>query len=147
MTTPSVTAPTAASVEVGTSLPPLVVTITRLDLIKYAGASADFNVIHWSQRQATGVGLPGVIAHGMLTMAVAARVVTDWVGDAARLEHYSVRFSAPVPVPDDDRGIDVTLKAVVEEKLPDGRVAVAITATIDADTAVLTAAKATVRLG
>ena len=138
--------PTAASAEVGTQLPELVATITRLDLIKYAGASGDYNVIHWSQRIATAVGLPGVIAHGMLTMAVAARVVTDWVGDSARVEHYSVRFSAPVPVPDDDRGIDVTLRGVVEEKLPDGRVRVAITATIGEGTTVLSAATAIVRL-
>ena len=138
--------PTLDEVEVGLDLPELIVTLTRLDLVKYAGASGDFNVIHWSQRLATAVGLPGVIAHGMLTMAVAARVVTQWVGDPGCLEHYSVRFSAPVPVPDDDRGIAITLRARVEQKQADGRVVVAVTAALPDGTAVLSGARAVVRL-
>ena len=76
---------TAKDVEKGTELPPLSLRVTRADLVRYAGASGDFNPIHWSDRVATGVGLPGVIAHGMLTMAQAARVVTDWAGDPAAI--------------------------------------------------------------
>ena len=73
--------------------------ITRADLVRYAGASTDFNTIHWSDRVAHEVGLPGVIAHGMLTMAQAARVVTDWVGDPAAITDFTVRFAKPVLVP------------------------------------------------
>ena len=91
-------------VEVGTELPAQTFTITRADLVRYAGASGDFNVIHWNERVATEVGLPNVIAHGMLTMALGGRVVTDWIGDPGALLQYSVRFTRPVVVPDDDSG-------------------------------------------
>jgi len=76
---------------VGTELPEQVFRITRADLVRYAGASGDFNPIHWSDRVATGVGLPGVIAHGMFTMALAARMVTAWTGDPAALVEYTGR--------------------------------------------------------
>ena len=69
----------------------------------YAGASGDFNVIHWNERVARSVGLPDVIAHGMLTMAEAVRVVTDWVGDPGAVVQYGVRFTRPVVVPDETR--------------------------------------------
>ncbi|MEK0397607.1 MaoC/PaaZ C-terminal domain-containing protein, partial [Lactobacillus delbrueckii] len=69
--------------------------LTRHSLVLYAGASGDSNVIHWNERVAKAVGLPDVIAHGMLTMAEAARVVTDWAGDPGRVEAYGVRFSRP----------------------------------------------------
>lgn len=95
-------------VEVGTELPPLVLHYTREDLVRYAGASGDFNPIHWSDRAARALGMPSVIAHGMLTMGKALRIVTDWVGDPARVEGYFVRFTKPVPVPDDDAGVNVT---------------------------------------
>jgi acyl dehydratase len=88
----------------GDELPPLQVRVTRADLVRYAGASGDFNPIHWNDRTATAVGLPGVIAHGMLTMALAARLVTRWVGDPAAVRSYGVRFTRPVVVPDDDEG-------------------------------------------
>lgn len=74
--------------------------VTRADLVAYAGASGDFNPIHWNERFASAVGLPGVIAHGMFTMGVAVQVVTDWVGDAGAIVDYQTRFSKPVPVPD-----------------------------------------------
>jgi acyl dehydratase len=77
---------------------------SRADLVRYAGASTDFNPIHWSERFARSVGLPDVIAHGMLTMAVAGRLVTAWTGDQAAVRSYSVRFTRPVVVPDDDTG-------------------------------------------
>ena len=91
-------------VEVGTELPGERLPVRRVDLVRYAGASGDFNVIHWNERVARSVGLPDVIAHGMFTMALAARVVTDWVGDPGAVVDYGVRFTRPVPVPDDDAG-------------------------------------------
>src|SRR5262245_64775394 len=100
-------------VQVGTELPPLTVTLRREDLVRYAGASGDFNPIHYSDRIATALGLPGVVAHGMLTMATAARVVTDWLGDPSRLVEYGVRFVKPVPAPDDDGGAELSVSAVV----------------------------------
>ncbi|GAA2097332.1 MaoC family dehydratase [Microlunatus panaciterrae] len=100
-------------VSVGTGLPPLTVRFTRADLVRYAGASTDFNPIHYSERFAARVGLPGVVAHGMLTMACALRVVTDWVGDPSRVRSYFVRFTKPVVVPDDDRGAEVVFSATV----------------------------------
>ncbi|HZZ45383.1 MAG TPA: MaoC/PaaZ C-terminal domain-containing protein [Pseudonocardia sp.] len=92
--------------EEGAQLPSLSVRLTRTDLLRYAGASGDLNPIHWSDRVATDVGLPGVIAHGMLTMALGGRVVTDWLGDPGRVLSYQVRFTRPVPVPDVVSGID-----------------------------------------
>ncbi|HVE64237.1 MAG TPA: MaoC/PaaZ C-terminal domain-containing protein [Mycobacteriales bacterium] len=134
-----------ADVEVGTELPALSLSIQRWNLIQYAGASGDFNIIHWSERIATLVGLPNVIAHGMYTMALAARVVTEWVGDPGALLDYSVRFSRPVVVPDDEAGASLTVSGRVEEKLDDQRVVVVITAEVDGSS-VLTGARATVRL-
>ena len=134
-----------AEVEVGSELPPRTFPVTRADLVRYCGASGDFNVIHWNERIAKAVGLPDVIAHGMLTMAVAGRAVTDWAGDPGAVEEYSVRFSRPVVVPDDDTGAVLTVKGTVEDKREDGRVVVGLVATVGEDK-VLTAAKAVVRL-
>ena len=119
----------AADVEVGTDLPELSVRVTRADLVRYAGASGDLNPIHWSDRVATGVGLPGVIAHGMFTMALAARAVTAWTGDPAALTEYHVRFGRPVVVPDDDAGAEVTVRGTVGAALDDGRFRVDLTVT------------------
>jgi acyl dehydratase len=106
------TAPT--SVAPGDTLPPLTVQVTRADLVRYAGASGDFNPIHWSERFAVGVGLPNVIAHGMLTMALAGRLVTAWVGDPAAVVGYTARFTRPVVVPDDDEGVALELTGTVK---------------------------------
>lgn len=95
------------SVEVGTRIGELTVSLTRESLVRYAGASTDFNPIHWSDRAAAALGLEGVIAHGMLTMGTALRVVTDWVGDPAAVRRYSARFTKPVVVPDDEAGVEV----------------------------------------
>ena len=122
---------TPTGVEVGTELPAQTFTITRADLVRYAGASGDFNVIHWNQRVAQSVGLPDVIAHGMYTMALAARVVTDWAGDPARVVEYGVRFTRPVPVPDDGTGAALEVTGKVAALLDDGRVRVDLTATHD----------------
>lgn len=87
------------SVEVGQVLGTVVAEFAREDLVRYAGASGDFNPIHYNDAAADALGLPGVIAHGMLTMGTGLRVVTDWVGDPARVLSYYVRFTKPVLVP------------------------------------------------
>ncbi|MEU7527421.1 MaoC family dehydratase [Saccharothrix sp. NPDC042600] len=135
----------AENVSVGDELPPLTLRITRADLVKYAGASGDFNPIHWNERFATQVGLPGVIAHGMLTMGMAIRVVTDWTGDPGAVVEYGVRFGRPVPVPDNDEGTLVEVTAKVTKALEDGTFKVNITATHEGKS-VLGGASARVRL-
>ena len=137
--------PKYADVEVGTELPTVETQIQRVNLVMYAGASGDFNVIHWNERIATAVGLPNVIAHGMFTMASAGRVLTQWTGDPGAVVEYGVRFSRPVVVPDDDKGALLTVSGVVEEKLDDNLVVVGLTAKVG-DDKVLGAAKAVVRL-
>lgn len=132
------------TVEVGTELPSLTVTFRRENLVRYAGASGDFNPIHWSDRMAASLGLPGVIAHGMLTMASAARVVTDWLDDPAGLVEYGVRFTKPVVVPDDDKGVSVTFSAKVD-KVADGLAEIDITA-VAGEENVLGRARAVVRV-
>jgi acyl dehydratase len=119
--------------------------VTRSDLVRYAGASGDFNVIHWNERIAKSVGLPDVIAHGMLTMALAGRFLTEWAGDPGAVTEFGVRFSAPVVVPDDDKGATVEIGGVVTGKLDGNRVAVELTAR-SGDAKVLTRAHAVVRL-
>ena len=131
--------------EPGTELPPQQYQVTRRDLVRYAGASGDFNVIHWNERIARSVGLPDVIAHGMLTMALAGRFLAEWAGDPGAVTDYGVRFSAPVVVPDDDQGATVELAGTVTEQLEDGQVAVEVTAR-SAGAKVLTRARAIVRL-
>ncbi|RBY93095.1 MaoC family dehydratase [Blastococcus sp. TF02A-30] len=130
---------------VGTELPELQLRVTRADLVRYAGASGDFNPIHWSDRVATAVGLPGVIAHGMLTMGLAARAVTAWTGDPAALVDYQVRFGRPVVVPDDDDGAELTVRGTVAAHLEDGRVRVDLAVTSGGEK-VLSLARAVVRL-
>jgi acyl dehydratase len=131
--------------EPGTELPPQQYQVTRRDLVRYAGASGDFNVIHWNERIARSVGLPDVIAHGMLTMALAGRYLTEWAGDPGAVTEYGVRFSSPVVVPDDDKGATVEVTGTVTERLDGQRVAVDVTAR-SAGTKVLTRARAVVRL-
>ncbi len=137
--------PAYDEVEVGTELPARTFPITRADLVRYCGASGDFNIIHWNERVAKAVGLPDVIAHGMYTMAVAGRTVTDWAGDPGAVERYSVRFSRPLVVPDDDAGAELIVRGTVEEKSGGSRVTLGLIATVD-DAKVLTAAKVVVRL-
>jgi acyl dehydratase len=108
--------PTFDGVAVGDDLPAVSYPIRRFDLIRYAGASGDFNVIHWNERLATAVGLPNVIAHGMFTMATAGRFVSDWTGDPGALVEYGVRFTNMVPVPDDDDGATVEVTGKITEK-------------------------------
>jgi acyl dehydratase len=134
-----------ADVEPGAELPARSFRVTRLDLVKYAGASGDFNPIHWNERVATSVGLPDVIAHGMYTMAQAGKFVTDWAGDPGAVTGFGVRFSAMVPVPNDDEGATIEFTGKVLEKLADNKVTVDIVAKA-AGAKVLTRARATVRL-
>ncbi|CAM5392491.1 MaoC family dehydratase [Streptomyces viridifaciens] len=116
-------------VEAGTELPAQSFPVTRATLVRYAGASGDFNPIHWNEKFALEVGLPDVIAHGMFTMAEAIRVVTDWVGDPAAVVEYGVRFTRPVPVPNDGVGAVIEVSAKVAKKLEDRRVQVDLLAT------------------
>lgn len=130
--------------EPGTALPERTYRIARSDLVRYAGASGDFNPIHWSDRIAKDVGLPSVIGHGMLTMALAGRLLTDWAGDPAAVVEYGVRFSRPVVVPDDDDGVTVTVSGVVTEVRDDGLLGVDLTVRAG-EQKVLTQARAVVR--
>jgi len=122
--------------------------ISRADLVKYAGASGDFNPIHWNERFAREVDLPGVIAHGMFTMGSAVQLVTDWAGDPAAVVSYGTRFTKPVPVAD----LDGAPGAVVEVSGTIGALdAAAGTARIDLNVTldgqkVLVKAQATVRV-
>lgn len=134
--------PTA--VQVGDQLPALEVHITRERIVRYSGASTDLNPIHFSDRHARAIGLPGVVAHGMWTMGTALRVVTDWCGDPARVRSYFVRFTRPIQVPDDDQGLLVRFGGTVSQ-VADGVATVALEATCG-DDKVLGAVKVEVSL-
>ena len=118
--------------------------VTRADLVRYAGASGDFNPIHWSDRVATKVGLPSVIAHGMFTMALVGRAVTAWAGAPDAVLEYGVRFTRPVVVPDDDEGAELTVAAVVKGVTEDGLTQLELTVTCGGER-VLAQARALVR--
>ncbi|MFF4243964.1 MaoC family dehydratase [Streptomyces sp. NPDC001822] len=133
------------AVEVGTELPAQSFPVTRATLVQYAGASGDFNPIHWNEKFAREVGLPDVIAHGMFTMAEAIRVVTDWAGDPGAVVEYGVRFTKPVVVPNDDTGALVEVSGKVAAKLDDNLVRVDLTAMSDGKK-VLGMSRAVVRL-
>ncbi|WP_420122392.1 MaoC/PaaZ C-terminal domain-containing protein [Nakamurella sp.] len=138
--------PQFESVSVGDELAPLTMTVERARLVRYAGASGDFNRIHWSESTAAAVGLPGILAHGMLTMALAGRVVTDWVGDPGAVIEFGTRFTRPVFVPDDGEGATVEFTGAVRSLDADTRTAqVDITAKYNGQ-AVLGRARATVAL-
>ncbi|MFJ8850623.1 MaoC family dehydratase [Streptomyces sp. NPDC102437] len=134
------------SVEVGTELPAQSFPVTRATLVQYAGASGDFNPIHWNEKFAREVGLPDVIAHGMFTMAEAIRVVTDWVGDPGAVVEYGVRFTKPVVVPNDEGGALIEVSAKVAALLDDKQVRVDLTA-MNEGKKVLGMSRAVVRLG
>ncbi|GAA2407196.1 MaoC family dehydratase [Streptomyces sp. NPDC059118] len=134
------------SVEVGTELPARSFPVTRATLVQYAGASGDFNPIHWNEKFAREVGLPDVIAHGMFTMAEAIRVVTDWLGDPGAVVEYGVRFTKPVVVPNDDDGALIEVSAKVAALLEDKQVRVDLTAMSEGKK-VLGMSRAVVRLG
>jgi acyl dehydratase len=132
-------------VQVGDALPSRTIAIRRDNLVRYAGASGDFNPIHWNQRFALEVGLPDVIAHGMLTMGSAVEVVTSWAGDPGAVTAYGVRFTKPVVVPDPGHA-DLEVSGVVATKDDDTRTVRVDLTVRAADVAVLGRAQATVRL-
>jgi acyl dehydratase len=92
--------PDIATLAVGDVIGTRTVTFDRAALVRYAGASGDFNPIHWNDKVAEGAGLPGVIAHGMLTMGAVVGLATDWAGDPGAVVDYQTRFTKPVEVPD-----------------------------------------------
>jgi acyl dehydratase len=104
---------------VGQELPTRTFQITRDSLVRYAGASGDFNPIHYRDDFAQSVGLPGVLAHGMLTMGLAVQTVVDFVGDSGKILDYQVRFTKPVLV-DAKTGAKVEVSAKVIEIAEDG---------------------------
>ena len=131
-------------IAVGDQLPTLELRLKRPDVVRYSGASTDFNPIHYNDRLARAIGLPGVVVHGMWTMGAALRIVTDWVGDPARVVSYFVRFVSPIAVPDDDQGTVVSVRAKVSA-ISDERITIAIEAN-HGDDKVLGAAKAEIAL-
>jgi acyl dehydratase len=116
-----------SALEPGTELPMQRYPVRRVDLVRYAGASGDFNPIHWSDRVATSVGLPGVIAHGMFTMALAARAVDGWA-DGGEVVELGCKFTNPVVVPDDDEGVEVEVAGTVKD-VTDGLATIALQVT------------------
>ncbi len=131
-----------AELAAGAVLEPQTYAVRRSDLVRYAGASGDFNPIHWSDRIATAVGLPGVIAHGMFTMALAARAVATWTGGAEVVE-LGCKFTNPVIVPDTDGGVDLVVAGTVKD-VADGIATILLEVTCDGQK-VLGAPKALVR--
>ncbi|RHA41599.1 MaoC family dehydratase [Cellulomonas rhizosphaerae] len=138
-------APTLAELMVGQEVARAEVVVDRARLVRYAGASGDFNPIHWNERVATAVGLPGVIAHGMWTMGAAAGPVAEWAGDPGAIVDYQVRFTRPVPVPDPGSAtveVVAVIGALDEEA---GTARIDLTVSVEA-TRVLGKAQAVVRL-
>ena len=110
--TPDHSAPDLQALAVGDVVAEKTFTLTRDSLVRYAGASGDFNPIHYRDDVAQSVGLPGVLAHGMLTMGLAVQPVVDWLGNSGLVADYQVRFTRPVPV-DAAEGAVLTVVAKV----------------------------------
>lgn len=108
--------------EVGQVLTESTVHLTRDSLVRYAGASGDFNPIHYRDDVAKSVGLPGVLAHGMLTMGVAVQPLIAWLGGDGSVVDYQVRFTRPVPV-DPESGADVVITSTVGALEPETNIA------------------------
>jgi acyl dehydratase len=138
-----VTIPALASLTVGDVVAERSVHLARESLVRYAGASGDFNPIHYRDDVAADVGLPGVLAHGMLTMGLAVETIVPWLGDAGRIVEYGVRFTRPVVV-DAQNGADLVITAKVGAILDDGA-RIDLTATFG-ETTVLGKAQVRVRL-
>lgn len=119
--------PKLEDLSVGQEIGSRSIAVTRQDLVKYAGASGDFNPIHWNEAFATGVELPGVIAHGMFTMGSAVQLVSDWAGDPGAVVDYQARFTKPVIVTDttgtDDPGAVIEVTGAVGTLDVDARTA------------------------
>jgi acyl dehydratase len=134
-----------ASLEVGQVIGTEEFLLTRDSLVRYAGASGDFNPIHYRDDFAQSVGLDGVLAHGMLTMGVAVQVAVNWVGDAGKVIDYGVRFTKPVFVDAADGAVLVVTGKIGEIDAENGEVRIDLTASFN-DTVVLGKAQARVRL-
>lgn len=134
-----------ASLEIGQVIGSKEFLLTRDSLVRYAGASGDFNPIHYRDDFAKSVGLDGVLAHGMLTMGVAVQVAVDWVGDAGKVVDYGVRFTKPVFVDAKDGAVVVVTGKIGEIDAENGIVRVDLT-TVSNETTVLGKAQAKVRL-
>lgn len=139
------TRPTLADLAVGQELARRTVAVDRARLVRYAGASGDFNPIHWNERVARSVGLPGVIAHGMWTMGAAVAVVVDWAGDPGAVVDYQTRFTRPVVVPDPGEAQVEVVAAVGALDAEAGTVRVDLTVAVEG-ARVLGKAQAVVRL-
>ncbi len=126
----------------GAELPAVTYDVTRADLVAYAAASGDQNPIHQDEEVALAVGLPGVIAHGMYTLALVGRAVADWTGGAEVVE-LGAKFVAPVVVPADGAA-RVTVAGTVGERTEDGLLPLTLLVTVDG-TKVLGAPRASVR--
>ncbi|GEA82018.1 MaoC family dehydratase [Cellulomonas sp. CW35] len=137
--------PRLQDLEVGQEVARSEVVVDRARLVRYAAASGDFNPIHWNDRVASSVGLPGVIAHGMWTMGAAVGPVVDWVGDPGRVVDYQVRFTRPVPVPDPGHATVEVVGAVGAIDRDAGTARIDLTVTVDGQR-VLGKAQAVVRL-
>ena len=134
-----------AGLEVGQSIGSVEILLTRDSLVRYAGASGDFNPIHYRDDIAASVGLPGVLAHGMLTMGAAIQVVVDWAGDPGRIVDYGVRFTKPVVVDAVD-GAVLTISGKIGEIDAENNIVRVDIATVFNETAVLGKAQARVRI-
>ncbi len=137
--------PSLAGLSVGDEVLRTSTVLERNDLVRYAGASGDFNVIHWNSRAATEVGLPDVIAHGMLTMARAVQPVVEWCGDPGAVVEYGVRFTKPVVVPDPGQATLELVGTVGAVDLEAGTVRIDLAVTCEG-AGVLGKSRATVRL-
>ncbi|MCC2312600.1 MaoC family dehydratase [Cellulomonas xiejunii] len=137
--------PAPADLTVGQEVARRTITVDRARLVRYAGASGDFNPIHWNERVATSVGLPGVIAHGMWTMGAAVTVVVDWVGDPGAVVDYQTRFTRPVPVPDPGEASLEVVATVGSVDVDAGTARIDLTVTVEG-VRVLGKAQAVVRL-
>lgn len=145
-------APVLTELEVGQEVLNRAIPISRADLVRYAGSSGDYNTIHWNERFAKEVGLPNVIAHGMLTMALAVGPITQWAGNPGAVIDYRTRFTKPVVVPDAENGspeqptvelaVTATVGAVDEDN---GTVRLDVNVTAE-DTSVLGRTQVKVRL-
>jgi acyl dehydratase len=135
--------PAIGELAVGQTVAQKTYALSRDTLVRYAGASGDFNAIHYRDDVATAVGLPGVLAHGMLTMGLAVQPVVEWIGDSAKVLEYQVRFTRPVLV-DPVSGATVTVVATVGA-LDEGVARIDLTVTVNDET-VLGKAQARVAL-
>jgi acyl dehydratase len=145
VTAPAGPWPAARDVTVGDSIGERRILLTRQDLVRYAGASGDLNPIHYSDHAAEAAGLPGVIAHGMLTMGAAAGLLVDWAGDPGAVLDYEVRFARPVRVPYPGSTELLVSGTIAHVNAEAGTVSIVLTVTQDG-AKVLGKAKATVRL-